>query len=248
MSKRSRLFIIIAVLAVCFAFLWPSLQWYVNTPKDQQALALSSLENIKDYASEKAAADVQQLIASAKADPAAQLTEDQKWLRKAAEKNFKEMEKAVPSPLTLREALESFETRADFVTLVESRYRDRILKNKKYYQNSVKLGLDLSGGMNVIVRADLDAVVEAQKGSVADLEQLRKCENRRRAASVGENLDDNPRLLKGPYDSFGSALVKSGLLCEDACGEDGHSEQVWRDGRRVVGAYRFHQELECRLV
>lgn len=47
---------------------------------------------------------------------------------------------------------------------------------------------------------------------------------------MGENLDDNPRLLKGPYDSFGSALVKSGLLCEDACGEDGHSEQVWRDG------------------
>ena len=65
---------------------------------------------------------------------------------------------------------------------------------------------------------------------INDLEQLRKCENRRRAASVGENLDDNPRLLKGPYDSFGSALVKSGLLCEDACGEDGHSEQVWRDG------------------
>lgn len=83
---------------------------------------------------------------------------------------------------------------------------------------------------------------------INDLEQLRKCENRRRAASVGENLDDNPRLLKGPYDSFGSALVKSGLLCEDACGEDGHSEQAWRDGRRVVGAYRFHQELECRLV
>lgn len=51
---------------------------------------------------------------------------------------------------------------------------------------------------------------------INDLEQLRKCENRRRAASVGENLDDNPRLLKGPYDSFGSALVKSGLLCEDA--------------------------------
>ena len=67
MSKKSRLVIIIAVLAMCFAFLWPSLQWYVNTPKDQKALALSSLENIKDYAGEKAASDVQQLIAAAKA-------------------------------------------------------------------------------------------------------------------------------------------------------------------------------------
>ena len=49
MSKRSRLVIIIAVLAMCFVFLWPSIQWYARTPKEQQALALSSLENIKDY-------------------------------------------------------------------------------------------------------------------------------------------------------------------------------------------------------
>ena len=36
------------------------------------------------------------------------------------------------------------------------------MKAKKFYNNSVKLGLDLSGGMNVIVRADLDAALESQ--------------------------------------------------------------------------------------
>ena len=46
MSKKSRLVIIIAVLAMCFAFLWPSLQWYVNTPKDQKALACGIIQNI----------------------------------------------------------------------------------------------------------------------------------------------------------------------------------------------------------
>ena len=40
---------IIAVLAVCFAFLWPSISWYVRTPKEDKVLALSSLENIKNY-------------------------------------------------------------------------------------------------------------------------------------------------------------------------------------------------------
>lgn len=55
MSKKSRLITIIAVLAVCFAFLWPTISWYALTPKEEQALALSSLEKIKDYSGAKAA-------------------------------------------------------------------------------------------------------------------------------------------------------------------------------------------------
>ena len=174
MSKRGRLVLILAVLAVCFLFLWPTLQWYANTPKDQQALALSSLENIKDYSSHKAAADVKAMKAAVKADKAAALTEDQKWLEKAAKKNFKDMEMSVPSPMTLYDALSSFSTQEELEELVEKRYRDEILKNKKYYQNSVKLGLDLSGGMNVIVKADLDSVVAAQKDNIATDEQTLK--------------------------------------------------------------------------
>ena len=58
MNKRSRLVILIAVLAICFAFLWPLICWYGRTPKEVQALALGSTENIKDYASVKAAEDV----------------------------------------------------------------------------------------------------------------------------------------------------------------------------------------------
>ena len=55
MNKRSRFILILVVLAVCFGFLWPSLKWYALTPKEDKALALSSLENIKDYSSVKAA-------------------------------------------------------------------------------------------------------------------------------------------------------------------------------------------------
>ena len=58
MNKKSRLITIIAVLAVCFAFLWPTISWYARTPKEDQALALSTLENIKDYSNFKAASDL----------------------------------------------------------------------------------------------------------------------------------------------------------------------------------------------
>ena len=38
MSKRSRFLLILVVLGICFAFLWPSLKWYAYTPKEVQTL------------------------------------------------------------------------------------------------------------------------------------------------------------------------------------------------------------------
>ena len=159
---------------MCFAFLWPSLSWYVRTPKEEQALALGSLESIKDYSSAKAASDMRDLVNAVKADPSVLVSEDQNWLAKQAAKNFKLAEQEVPSPLTLKDALSSFGSQLELVNFIEGRYRDRILKVKNYYKNSVKLGLDLSGGMNVIVKADLDAVVaKAGDSASADEETLK---------------------------------------------------------------------------
>ena len=189
MSKRSRLIIILAVLVVCFWFLWPSIQWYARTPKDQQALALSSLENIKDYSNQKAASDVKALLFKLKTYPDIELDKSEDWLKKAAAKNYKVMEEKMPSPLKLHDALASFNSQSELETLIEGRYRDQILKNKKYYQNSVKLGLDLSGGMNVIVKADLDAVVKSQEGLVTDTEALRQAAMQQAVDTLSSRID-----------------------------------------------------------
>ena len=49
MNKRTRLVVLLVVLALCFVFLWPSISWYARTPKEMQQLALGSTENIKTY-------------------------------------------------------------------------------------------------------------------------------------------------------------------------------------------------------
>ena len=165
MNKRSRFILILAVLALCFVFLWPSLKWYALTPKEDQALALSSLENIKDYSSVKATDDVEAFKAKVKADENAPLEQDQQWLLKIAKKNYKAMGTKMPENVTLLDVMRSFSTEDELRTAVESHYRDQILDNKDTYKNSVKLGLDLSGGMNVIVKADLDSVVTAKDES-----------------------------------------------------------------------------------
>lgn len=168
MNKRSRFLLILVVLGVCFAFLWPSISWYMRTPKELQNLALGSLEKIKDYSNVQASADVKELKALARSNPAATLPEQFAWLEKAAAKNYKDTGSSVPAPMTVRSALESYTSEAALLSAVEGRYRDEILKAKRLYNNSVKLGLDLSGGMSVIVKADLDAALAQAGDTVAD--------------------------------------------------------------------------------
>ncbi len=166
MSKRSRFLLILVILGICFAFLWPSISWYVYTPKEVQTLALGSLEKIKDYATAMASEDVKTLKASANAGSETVLDAQLAWLEKAAKKNYKQMDETVPSPMTAVDVLSSFYNEQELSTVIQQHYRDEILAAKKRYQNSVKLGLDLSGGMNIIVKADLDTAVASQGDSV----------------------------------------------------------------------------------
>ena len=158
MNKRTRLVILLAVIAVCFVFLWPSISWYGRTPKENQQLALGSTENIKSYAELQAAEDVRTIVAM---DKDSVLSEDYAWVGKKAAKQYKKLGKKVPSPLTVKDVLSIYDSEKEFLDDLQEKYRSEILKAKSYYDNSVKLGLDLSGGMNVIVKADLDAAVAA---------------------------------------------------------------------------------------
>jgi preprotein translocase subunit SecD len=166
MNKRTRLVILLAVLAICFVFLWPSISWYGRTPKEVQQLALGSTENIKNYAESKAAEDVRTIKSMVK-DADAVLDGEYAWLNKEAEKQYKSYGQKVPEKMTARDVVAAYDSELDFMNVIQAKYRDEILKAKKYYDNSVKLGLDLSGGMNVIVKADLDAALESQGDSVA---------------------------------------------------------------------------------
>lgn len=164
MNKRTRLLVLLAVIALCFVFLWPSISWYGRTPKEVQQLALGSTENIKNYAELKAAEDVR---AIKKMDLSAPLADEYSWLKKDVAKRYKALDKKAPAELTLKDVLSAYDSELDFMSVFTTRYREEILKAKHYYENSVKLGLDLSGGMNIIVKADLDAALESMGDAVA---------------------------------------------------------------------------------
>ena len=164
MKKRTRFVIVLAVLGLCFVFLYPTLKWYFWTDKDDKALALGSREKIKDYVMNMTKADIDALIASAKQGNADPVPAKYDPLIKAAKSNLKNLGKPLPSVWTASELLAAFpessedKARSAMSPILEDAYRSKILSIKNSQANAVKLGLDLSGGMSIIIKADLSAV------------------------------------------------------------------------------------------
>jgi len=169
MKKVTRLVIIVAVLAVCFAFLWPSISWYGRTSAEDKATATLSLERIKEKTQALAEEGAKALYAQVKSNPDSELSSEYKWLNKKVKENYKDADKDVPSKITYKDVLDSYSVSSINTNQAYSRllsdfedvYRTKILADRKNYQNSVKLGLDLSGGISIIVKADLDSVVKS---------------------------------------------------------------------------------------
>ncbi|MDR2181397.1 MAG: protein translocase subunit SecD [Treponema sp.] len=157
MKKRYRFFIILFIVGICLAFLYSTAQWYFFTPKDEQNLALGSREQIRDYARQTAGRDLETLIGAGRAG--GPLPRGMDYLIGEAKKAYKLSGREAPETWDARAVLNAF-SRSDVRELVEAHYRDRILKVKDYQQNAVQLGLDLSGGLSIVLQADMDSLRE----------------------------------------------------------------------------------------
>lgn len=166
MSKRYRFFIVLATVAVCLAFLSPTLRWYFMVPKEDQALALGSREQIKTYSNRKAQADLKELVAAARAG--GEVPEKLSFLAPIAKSNYKLAKIPAPQKWDARAVLTAFASEREALEAIESRYSGEILALKDLHQSAVQLGLDLSGGMSVVIQANLESVAERLGRSLND--------------------------------------------------------------------------------
>jgi preprotein translocase subunit SecD len=155
MSKRYRFFIVLLTIGICFVFLLPTIRWYFLVPREEQTLALGSREQIKAYASETARAELQTLIDAARSG--ADVPENLSFLVAQAKKNNPGVKNAVWDAKT---TLSSFASRQEALDAIETWNRDAIFRLKDLQKNAVQLGLDLSGGLSIVLQADLDALRE----------------------------------------------------------------------------------------
>jgi len=161
MKKRYRLLIILAVLAVGFYFLWPTVKWYFLTPQADKDVAESSRNQIKVYAQERADEVIQQLIGLG---DQTQLPAEYSFLIKKAQARYRTAKQAPPSTWTVRDVLAAYTSREDLSADIEDWYRSQMFALKDLKSQTLQLGLDLRGGMYVTVRADF-AALEATTGT-----------------------------------------------------------------------------------
>ena len=174
MSKRYRLVIILAAIGVCFAFLYPTIAWYFLTAPGDKRLALQAREQIREDAKKIAATDYKRLYEAASAEEALPL--EMKYLLVEAKDAREARNMKKPAVWDAKSVLLSFENQQIVQSIIENEVRKRILDLKDLQKNAVQLGLDLSGGLSIVLQANL-AGYEAKAGhTLTDTERTEAME------------------------------------------------------------------------
>lgn len=190
MNKRVRLVIVLLVLAVCGYFLYPTVSWYFGISQDTKELASGSNEQIKEYARGKATQDMNILLDLVADNPDAAVPAEYSYLKKAARQNYKNWGVDVPDTWTVSSLMNGYADKQAFFDALEQFYRVDLLETKDDSEKALQLGLDLSGGMSILLEADKAAYEEKMGTSVTD-------------AEIAEAVQQDLEILNNRIDQFG---------------------------------------------
>ncbi len=160
MNKRFRLLLVLVFLVIAGVFISPTVQWFFIVPEEKKDLAQSSSIQIREYAREEASEAMKVLVKEAKEDPDGALPEEFSFVRKAAEENYRLVEREFPDQWTVKQVLEGFRDKEELFETLTDHYRQKVMDLKDMRNRSLQLGLDLSGGLSVVLEADRESLAE----------------------------------------------------------------------------------------
>lgn len=190
MSKRFRFFLILLSVAVATWLIFPTLQWYFFLDPQTKALAQASREYIREHTRQQAREWIQKLRQLARENPDAPLPSELVFLERVAEANYRLLNQALPDKWTVTTVSRGFRSESEVAIEIENHLRERILAIKET-RGVINLGLDLSGGLSLVIEADWDKL--AQSLGVSSLSPEQKED------AVQRTLE----ILRSRVDSFG---------------------------------------------
>lgn len=198
MSKRLRLIVILALVAVSAVFLVPTVRWYFILPQNLKQVASGSRFQVRDYVrqqSDKVFNDLQSAAAASSDKP---VSGDLRFVVSQAKANYKAVGDKIPNVWTASAVLSGFRNKDELYTVLESHYRQQVLDLKDMKNRIILLGLDLSGGMQVVLQPDPKTVrgglTEDQAVKQA-MEILRSRIDRFGVTEPTMRLQDNNRIV-----------------------------------------------------
>jgi len=127
-------------------------------PQDKKDIALGSRDQIRSYAISRASQELDRLNEMASVDGNREIPGEYQFLVRQARTNYRNMGRDIPRRWTVSEVLLSFGTEDRVFNALEAHYRTEIFDLKERSRGILQLGLDLSGGMNVLLRADMESL------------------------------------------------------------------------------------------
>jgi preprotein translocase subunit SecD len=190
MSKRLRFSIVLALLIVAGVFIYPTIQWYFFTPESDQQLAQSSRFEVREYARDQAEQALNELQNLALEDSDAEVPEQYQFAIDIARENNEVAGRDQPEEWTVTSVLASFQSEQAAFNQIENHYREQVQSLKDLRSRIIQLGLDLSGGMSVILQANVDSL-EEELGREPSEEE------------ISEAIDLALEVLRNRIDQFG---------------------------------------------
>ena len=190
MKKRGRLFIVLLVMVICGIFICPTIKWYAFVPQETKDLATGSKTQIREYARGQASQGLDQLKTLVKSDPDSKVPEQYEFLVSTAKENYKTLGIAVPRTWTVKSLMLGFTSEQALFDALESSVRTKLLDLKNLSTKVLQLGLDLRGGMSILLEADPQAY-EERTGSKLTGERIK------------ELLEEDRVILNERIDQFG---------------------------------------------
>ncbi|HHU88069.1 MAG: protein translocase subunit SecD [Sphaerochaetaceae bacterium] len=164
MNKRGRLVIVLLVAVMCGFFLYPTVKWYFFVPQETKDLATGSMIQIREYSQGQATIDLRELKGLVASDPSAKIPDKFKFLASVAKDNYKASKRSLPKQWTVESVFRGFSNELALFEALEGHYRTQLLELKKTSGKVLQLGLDLRGGMSILLEADVEAY-EAKTGT-----------------------------------------------------------------------------------
>jgi len=168
MNKRVRFIIILAILGVAFSFLYPTLRWYAWVPQQKKDLAAASRTQVQLYAQRAAASGLAEVLALADSDP---VPAGYSYLIPKAKARFRLEDRPLPQSWTKQDLLRGFASREELLLAIEERFRQEIFDLKDLRERTMQLGLDLVGGMRVVIAPDFATLEKQNKTTLSAAER-----------------------------------------------------------------------------
>ncbi len=160
MTKLVRFSLVLLLLVFAAFAVYPTFKWYFLVSQQEKDRAALTRIDIRDYAIAQAGDDIEALRELHVADSTQVIPEEFTYLEPMVQENYRLDQKAMPESLTVEDSLSSFYFEKDLLDKVTDHYFNPVTALKDMKSSIIELGLDLSGGVNVVLEANRASLVE----------------------------------------------------------------------------------------